>query len=74
MPGPGWPIVSEGDIFLERPDFIARNGTSGEDSRPSGIAVHTPMMQQYLGFKDAHPDRLLFYRSGQRRGDYLGTV
>ena len=25
---------------------------------------HTPMMQQYLHFKDAHPDRLLFYRMG----------
>ena len=27
-------------------------------------AAHTPMMQQYLRFKDAHPDRLLFYRMG----------
>lgn len=25
---------------------------------------HTPMMQQYLRFKDEHPDRLLFYRMG----------
>jgi DNA mismatch repair protein MutS len=25
---------------------------------------HTPMMRQYLRFKDAHPDRLLFYRMG----------
>ena len=26
--------------------------------------AHTPMMQQYLRFKDAHPGRLLFYRMG----------
>lgn len=25
---------------------------------------HTPMMQQYLGIKDEHPDHLLFYRMG----------
>ena len=25
---------------------------------------HTPMMQQYLRFKDEHPERLLFYRMG----------
>ena len=25
---------------------------------------HTPMMQQYLRFKDQFPDRLLFYRMG----------
>ncbi|MCP5413337.1 MAG: DNA mismatch repair protein MutS [Chromatiaceae bacterium] len=27
-------------------------------------AQHTPMMQQYLGIKAAHPDRLVFYRMG----------
>jgi DNA mismatch repair protein MutS len=27
-------------------------------------AAHTPMMQQYLRFKDEYPDRLLFYRMG----------
>ena len=27
-------------------------------------ALHTPMMQQYLRFKQEHPDRLLFYRMG----------
>jgi DNA mismatch repair protein MutS len=27
-------------------------------------AQHTPMMQQYLRFKDEYPDRLLFYRMG----------
>jgi DNA mismatch repair protein MutS len=27
-------------------------------------AVHTPMMQQYLGIKAQHPDMLLFYRMG----------
>ena len=25
---------------------------------------HTPMMQQYLGIKADHPDKLLFYRMG----------
>lgn len=25
---------------------------------------HTPMMQQYLGFKRQHPDLLVFYRMG----------
>jgi DNA mismatch repair protein MutS len=25
---------------------------------------HTPMMQQYLGLKAAHPNTLLFYRMG----------
>ncbi len=25
---------------------------------------HTPVMQQYLGFKSQHPDRLLFFRMG----------
>ncbi|MBS0326492.1 MAG: DNA mismatch repair protein MutS [Proteobacteria bacterium] len=28
------------------------------------LAEHTPMMQQYLRFKQEHPDRLLFYRMG----------
>lgn len=28
------------------------------------IAAHTPMMQQYLRLKEAHPDMLLFYRMG----------
>jgi DNA mismatch repair protein MutS len=28
------------------------------------VSKHTPMMQQYLRFKDEHPDRLLFYRMG----------
>jgi DNA mismatch repair protein MutS len=28
------------------------------------IAAHTPMMQQYLRIKQAHPDTLLFYRMG----------
>jgi DNA mismatch repair protein MutS len=25
---------------------------------------HTPMMQQYLGIKSEHPDKLVFYRMG----------
>jgi DNA mismatch repair protein MutS len=31
---------------------------------PASLAKHTPMMQQYLRFKDEYPDRLLFYRMG----------
>src|SRR3954447_24034117 len=36
---------------------------SGETEGPAP-GRHTPMMQQYLGFKDQHPGRLLFYRIG----------
>jgi len=25
---------------------------------------HTPVMQQYLGFKQEYPDKLLFFRMG----------
>ncbi len=35
--------------------------TAAADATRSG---HTPMMQQYLGIKDQHPDDLLFYRMG----------
>src|SRR6185436_4408334 len=28
------------------------------------VAIHTPMMQQYLRIKSQHPDILLFYRMG----------
>ncbi|MBC7205161.1 MAG: hypothetical protein H5U27_01440, partial [Methyloversatilis sp.] len=28
------------------------------------LSGHTPMMQQYLGFKRQHPDLLVFYRMG----------
>ena len=31
---------------------------------PAAGAGHTPMMQQYLALKAAHPDKLLFYRMG----------
>lgn len=33
-----------------------------EASEPGG--AHTPVMQQYLGFKDNYPDKLLFFRMG----------
>ena len=36
-------------------------------SEPPGdanIALHTPVMQQYLRLKAQHPDILLFYRMG----------
>ncbi|HKK16603.1 MAG TPA: DNA mismatch repair protein MutS, partial [Gammaproteobacteria bacterium] len=28
------------------------------------LSAHTPVMQQYLGFKAQHPDKLLFFRMG----------
>jgi len=31
---------------------------------PENTASHTPMMQQYLGIKNEHPDILVFYRMG----------
>jgi len=37
---------------------------TGGEAGASVAGKHTPMMQQYLRFKDAHPDRLLFYRMG----------
>jgi DNA mismatch repair protein MutS len=49
---------------------VTRNTASAvATASPAGIAAgpaigHTPMMQQYLGFKREHPDRLLFYRMG----------
>jgi DNA mismatch repair protein MutS len=33
-------------------------------SNPPDLAGHTPMMQQYLTLKAAHPNTLLFYRMG----------
>lgn len=33
-------------------------------SRAEKSASHTPMMQQYFGLKQHHPDQLLFYRMG----------
>ena len=33
-------------------------------SAPAPIALHTPVMQQYLRIKADHPDLLLFYRMG----------
>jgi len=49
---------------LERQDLITHNGGTGKGLRSPEVAAHTPMMQQYLRFKDEHPDRLLFYRMG----------
>ncbi|MGH9889290.1 MAG: DNA mismatch repair protein MutS, partial [bacterium] len=39
------------------------NGANMKPEAPAG-PVHTPMMQQYLRIKAAHPDKLLFYRMG----------
>ncbi|SER50703.1 DNA mismatch repair protein MutS [Halopseudomonas bauzanensis] len=33
-------------------------------SRTEKSVTHTPMMQQYFGIKQQHPDQLLFYRMG----------
>jgi len=49
---------------LERQDLITHNGSTGKGPRSPEVPAHTPMMQQYLRFKDEHPDRLLFYRMG----------
>ena len=48
---------------MERHDR-ARHGSGGKAEPTGGATAHTPMMQQYLRFKDEHPDRLLFYRMG----------
>ena len=37
---------------------------SSSASGPGVASAHTPMMQQYLSLKAAHPDKLLFYRMG----------
>src|SRR5512139_2879401 len=34
------------------------------NSPEAGLHKHTPMMQQYLRIKAAHPDMLVFYRMG----------
>jgi len=31
---------------------------------PAKVKAPTPMMAQYLGVKESHPDSLLFYRMG----------
>jgi len=36
----------------------------GGSPRAPSLAAHTPMMQQYLGVKAEHPDKLVFYRMG----------
>ncbi len=35
-----------------------------EPNEPESVALHTPMMQQYLKIKAQHPQELLFYRMG----------
>src|SRR5690606_10769861 len=45
-------------LFLQ----IYRSGTFM--SRAEKSVTHTPMMQQYFGIKQQHPDQLLFYRMG----------
>lgn len=44
----------------------AAKGWDFWDKKVTVLAMvsHTPMMQQYLAIKDAHPDFLLFYRMG----------
>ena len=42
----------------------ASGATTGTGTGATTAALHTPMMQQYLGIKAAHPDTLLLYRMG----------
>jgi len=49
---------------LEREELQAQEGRKAGGAEPFAISRHTPMMQQYLGFKAQYPDRLLFYRMG----------
>ncbi len=44
---------------MNKPD-LPLNNSPVKSSKPA----HTPMMEQYLGIKAAHPDMLLFYRMG----------
>ena len=44
---------------MKKPD-LPLNSSSVKPSKPA----HTPMMEQYLRIKAAHPDMLLFYRMG----------
>ena len=49
---------------LSRGEAAARPDGLNEGLSEAEIAAHTPMMQQYLRIKQAHPDTLLFYRMG----------
>ena len=49
---------------MERQSF-ASSASGAENRRPAAdLPGTTPMMQQYLRIKAAHPDILLFYRMG----------
>ena len=53
--------------MIENPDLAGRGRRKAAGKGPassSGYAVHTPVMQQFLGIKAEHPDSLLFYRMG----------
>jgi DNA mismatch repair protein MutS len=41
-----------------------REGNDSDAADPRLLALHTPMMRQYLGVKADHPDKLVFYRMG----------
>jgi DNA mismatch repair protein MutS len=44
---------------------LPNDSTSAEAAPSAGAyAAHTPMMQQYLRIKAAHPDKFVFYRMG----------
>lgn len=45
---------------MKQTESQATKTTEKASTKPA----HTPMMQQYLGIKAAHPDMLLFYRMG----------
>lgn len=41
-----------------------KNTASAVPAKSTAKPAHTPMMEQYLRIKEAHPDMLLFYRMG----------
>src|SRR5574340_1002851 len=43
---------------------LGRKVARKQDVTESPETAHTPMMQQYLGIKQQHPETLLFYRMG----------
>jgi DNA mismatch repair protein MutS len=56
--------VREGQISVERQEFIGQKGSADKALAAGGNSDHTPMMQQYLRIKSEHPDILVFYRMG----------
>ena len=56
--------ISENDLsHFQAGRGLQRTG-QGQVLNTAGLDQHTPMMRQYLGIKQQHPDTLLFYRMG----------